>query len=240
MDKQGDVGLEASWNLAQSGTNHWKIGKDIVIKFDGENIYFESKEGQLALTPFQWKDLMNQMPKVEKYIQWGAIGNIQVNENMELILGQSEMLLRCADKSNMKQKLTLLTNDWDSLLAVQGKISQQVELASIRRFGYSIVDIIQYTYLLLLRDQMDENKENMHPFSNLVHAVRHINQFRLTLSVSRVMYALGKPTPADLGDIIDVYFTCKAIDVKQAWQTKIPDHFMIKLKDGLDKLNVTK
>ena len=58
---------------------------------------------------------MNQMPKVEKYIQWGAIGNIQVNENMELILGQSEMLLRCAGKSNMKQKLTLLRNDWDSL-----------------------------------------------------------------------------------------------------------------------------
>ena len=56
MDKQGDVGLEASWNLAQSlETNHWKIGKDIVIKFDGENIYFESKEGQLALTPFSGK-----------------------------------------------------------------------------------------------------------------------------------------------------------------------------------------
>ena len=144
-----------------------------------EEIYFESKEGQLALTPFQWNDLMNQVSKVQKYIQWGAIGNIQLNENMEVILGRSDILLRCTTtcKSNMKQKLTPLRTDLGSLLAVQGKISQQVELASIRRFGYSIVDIIQYTYLLLLRDQMDENKENMHPFSNLVHAVRHINRF---------------------------------------------------------------
>ena len=38
MDRQGDVGLEASWNLAQSETDQWKIGKDIVIKFDGGNI----------------------------------------------------------------------------------------------------------------------------------------------------------------------------------------------------------
>ena len=54
------------------------------------------------------------------------------------------------------------------------------------------------------------------------------------------MYALGKPIPAGLGDIIDVYFTCKTMDVKQAWQTKIPDQFIIKLKKGLNKLNVTK
>ena len=39
MDRQGDIGLGASWNLAQFETDQWKIGKDAVIKFDGGNIY---------------------------------------------------------------------------------------------------------------------------------------------------------------------------------------------------------